>query len=223
MYEAYYRVYAALNVRDIDGILRAPMTQMPRDPASENSDVLNTMPLKAFAGQQHDAHIASHLLMAMAPSTSANPMVVQLLQQHILEHVKLKAEEAVEAELFKAYGTDPDKMVSTIQKEGMVALKVIEFMQEMKALQEQLAGGEGAPDPVVQLKQQELQMRAQDDQMDNQIAQQKLAIEQQKAQEQARANQARIDSQENIAQLRANVARERLTQVQGAQNAPKSR
>jgi hypothetical protein len=161
--------------------------------------------------------------MAMAPSTSANPMVVQLLQQHILEHVKLKAEEAVEAELFKAYGTDPDKMVSTIQKEGMVALKVIEFMQEMKALQEQLAGGEGALDPVVQLKQQELQMRAQDDQMDNQIAQQKLAIEQQKAQEQARANQARIDSQENIAQLRANVARERLTQVQGAQNAPKAR
>jgi hypothetical protein len=223
MYEAYYRVYAALNVRDIDGILRPQNTQMPRDPATENIEVLNMMQLKAFAGQQHDAHIASHLLMAMAPSTSANPMIVQLLQQHILEHVKLKAEEAVEAELFKAYGTDPDRMVSTIQKEGMVALKVIEFMQEMKALQEQLAGGEGAPDPVVQLKQQELQMRAQNDQMDNQIAQQKLAIEQQKAQEQARANQARIDSQENIAQLRANVARERLTQVQGAQNAPKAR
>ena len=223
MYEAYYRVYAALNVRDIDGILRPQNTQMPRDPATENIEVLNMMQLKAFAGQQHDAHIASHLLMAMAPSTSANPMIVQLLQQHILEHVKLKAEEAVEAELFKAYGTDPDKMVSTIQKEGMVALKVIEFMQEMKALQDQLAGGEGQPDPVVQLKQQELQMRAQNDQMDNQVAQQKLAIEQQKAQEQARANQARIQSQENIAQLRANVARERLMQVQGAQNAPKAR
>ena len=178
---------------------------------------------KAFAGQQHDAHIASHLLMAMAPSVSANPMIVQLLQQHILEHVKLKAEEAVEAELFQAYGTDPDRMVSAIQKEGMVALKVIEFMQEMKAMQDQLAGGGEQPDPVVMLKQQELQMRAANDQMDNQIDQQRIAIEQQKAQEQARANQARIQSQENIAQLRANVARERLMQVQGAQNAPKAR
>ena len=223
MYEAYYRVYAALNVRDIDGILRPQNTQMPRDPATENIEVLNMMQLKAFAGQQHDAHIASHLLMAMAPSVSANPMIVQLLQQHILEHVKLKAEEAAESELFQAYGTDPDRMVSAIQKEGTIALKVIQFMQEMKAMQDQLAGGGEQPDPVVQLKQQELEMRAQNDQMDNQIDQQRLAIEQQKAQEQARANQARIQSQENIAQLRANVARERLVQVQGAQNAPKPR
>jgi hypothetical protein len=224
MYEAYYRVYAALNVRDIDGILRPPQTQRPRDPASENSDVLNMMPLKAFAGQQHDAHLAAHLLMGMSPMLQANPQAAMILQQHMLEHIRLKAEEAVEAELFQQYGTDPDRMVSVIQKEGMVALKVAEFTMQTKDMQAQLAGGEGAVDPVVQLKEQELQIRAANDQMDNQSGSgQRLQIEQQKAAETARANEARVDSQENIAQLRATVARERLNQVQGAQNAPKAR
>ena len=219
MYEAYYRVYAALNVRDIDGILKPQSNQMPVDPATENSNVLNGMQLKAFAGQQHDAHIASHLIMGMSPMMGANPLAAQVLQQHILEHIKLKAEEFVEADIFRNYGVDPDRMVSVIQKEGMVAIKVVEFMQEMKNMQNQLAGIDGQqPDPVVQLKQQELQMRAQNDQMDNQIDQQRLAIEQQKAQDVVAANQARIQSQENIAMLRADMAKQRLAQVDRQQN-----
>jgi len=219
MYEAYYRVYAALNVRDIDGILKPQSNQMPVDPATENSNVLNGMQLKAFAGQQHDAHIASHLIMGMSPMMGANPLAAQVLQQHILEHIKLKAEEFVEADIFRNYGVDPDRMVSVIQKEGMVALKVVEFMQEMKNMQNQLAGVDGQqPDPVVQLKQQELQMRAQNDQMDNQIEQQRLALEQRKAQDVMAANQARIQSQENIAMLRADMAKQRLDQVDRQQN-----
>ena len=219
MYEAYYRVYAALNVRDIDGILKPQSNQMPRDPATENASVLNGMELKAFSGQQHDAHIAAHLIMGMSPMLAANPMAAQILQQHVLEHIRLKAEEFVEAELFRNYGTDPDRMVSAIQKEGMVALKVVDFMQEMKNMQNQLLGAEGGePDPVVALKQQELQIRAQNDQMDNQIDRERLALEQKKAQDVLLANQQRIASQENIAMLRADMAKQRLDQVDKQQN-----
>jgi hypothetical protein len=124
-------MYAALNVRDIDGILLPQNTNMPRDPASENSDVLNGMKLKAFAGQQHDAHIAAHLMMGMSPMLQANPMAAIELQKHVLDHIRLKAEEDVEADLFKMYGTDPDRIVSAIQKEGMVAIKVATYMQEI--------------------------------------------------------------------------------------------
>ena len=219
MYEAYYRVYAALNVRDIDGILRPQSNQMPMDPATENSNVLNGMQLKAFAGQQHDAHIAAHLIMGMSPMLSANPMAAQMLQQHVLEHIRLKAEEFVEADLFRNYGVDPDRMVSQIQREGMVALKIVEFLQEMKNVQNQLLGADGKEqDPVVALKQQELQIRAQNDQMDNQIDQQRLALEQKKAQDVLLANQQRIESQENIAMLRADMAKQRLSQVDRQQN-----
>lgn len=191
MYEAYYRVYAALNVRDIDGILLPQNTQMPRDPATENADVLNGMQLKAFAGQQHDAHIATHLMMGLSPILQANPMAAMMLQRHILDHIRIKAEEDVEADLFKAYGTDPDRMVSPIQKEGMVALRIAQYMKDVRDMQEQISGG-GGEDPIVALKQQELQQRAQDDQADNQLDQQRLALDQQRLQQRNAIDQQRL-------------------------------
>jgi hypothetical protein len=191
MYEAYYRVYAALNVRDIDGILLPQNTQMPRDPASENADVLNNMQLKAFAGQQHDAHIVTHLMMGLSPILQSNPMAAMTLQRHILDHVRIKAEEDVEADLFKAYGTDPDRMVSAIQKEGMVALRIAQYMKDVRDMQDQLMGG-GGEDPIVALKQQELQQRAQADQAANQIDQQRLQLEQQKLQQRNAMDQQKL-------------------------------
>ena len=211
LYEAYYRVYSALNVRDINGILLPHNNQQPRDPAEENSSILNMIPLKAFAGQQHDAHILSHLIMGMSPGLQALPVAAQMLQQHIFEHIRLKAEEDVEAELFTEYGVDPDQMVSDIQKEGMVALKIAEFMKETRDLQAQLSGQ--GPDPVVALKEKELELRAQDNQMDNQIATEKLKIDQAKVQQTAQSSKDRIQSQEDIAGVKAKLARERLAQA----------
>jgi chaperonin GroES len=222
MYEAYYRVYSALNIRDIDGILLPQNTQMPKDPATENASSLNGMHLKAFAGQQHDAHIASHLMMGLSPILQANPMAAIQLQQHVLDHVRLKAEETVEAELFMQYGADPDRMVSSIQKEGMIAIKVAQFMQEARDLQAQLAGGEGGQDPVVALKQQELQQRAQKDQIDAQLEQQKIAMQTQKAQIDAQIAQQRVGVQQDAIDQRSEVARERLMATlvkQGGRNA----
>ena len=212
MYEAYYRVYSALNVRDIDGILLPQNTQMPKDPASENSDVLNGMRLKVFAGQQHDAHIASHLMMGLSPILQSNAMAAMALQKHILDHVRLKAEETVEAELYQSYGTDPDNIISPIQKEGMVALKIALFMQEVRDMQNQLSGEQG--DPLVELKKQELQQRAENDNKKIALDQQKLGLDQQKIAQNAQAQQNRVKSQENIAQLRAGVARERMDMTQ---------
>lgn len=207
LYEAYYRMYSALNVRDIDGILLPQNTNMPRDPASENADVLNNMQLKAFAGQQHDAHIAAHLIMGMSPMLQANPIAAMMLQKHILEHIRLKAEEDVEADLFKMYGTDPDRLVSAIQKEGMVAIKVAVYLQQMKDLQGQLSG-EGGEDPLIGLKRLEIEQRAKADQAKVGVDQQRLALDQQKAQNNNLINQQRLRLQEVKAM-----------QPRGAQNA----
>jgi hypothetical protein len=197
MYEAFYRVYAALNVRDIDGILIPQNNQMPRDPASENSSVLNGMKLKAFPGQQHDAHIVAHLMMGMSPILQSNPMAAMELQQHIYDHIRIKAEEDVEADLFKTYGTDPDRMVSAIQKEGMVAIKIATYMQEVKNLQGQLSGeaAGGGEDPLVALKKQELDQRAAADQAKMQLDQAKLQLESQKAQQSMQIDQAKLQLQ----------------------------
>ena len=214
MYEAYYRVYAALNVRDIDGILRPQNSQMPKDPSTENADVLDGMQLKAFAGQQHDAHIAAHLMMGMSPILSSQPMSAMALQKHILEHVRLKAEEDTEAELFMQYGTDPDRMVSDIQKEGMIAIKCAQGMQALRDLQNQLAGGGGQADPVVQLKEQELQQQAKKDAEDIRIDQEQIAVDREKLALSQQATQMRVQTQQNIADQRAQVARERAQILQ---------
>jgi hypothetical protein len=224
MYEAYYRVYAALNVRDISGILKPQSAQFPKDPATENANAMDTMKIKAFAGQQHDAHIVAHLLYGMSQLVQANVPASTALQQHILEHVRLKSEEMVEAELFKAYGNDPDRMVSAIQKEGMIALKIAEEMKNLKDLEEQLSGSNNnQPDPLIELKKQELAQRAQNDQQKLALESQSLQLDQQKVQQNMQVAQARMKSQENIAQLRGNIARERThittNQPQGPQNA----
>jgi hypothetical protein len=211
MYEAYYRVYSALNVRDIDGILRPQNSQMPKDPATENADVLDTMELKAFAGQQHDAHIESHLRMGMSPMLQANPMSAIILQKHILQHIRIRAEEDVEVELFKAYGTDPDGMISIIQKEGMIALKVAQAMADVKTMQDEISGANQPPtDPVVELKKQELDQRAKADAADAAAKEKSLAIEQAKVDQTGQVNENRIKSQDEIANERADIARERL-------------
>lgn len=212
MYEAYYRVYQSMNVRDIDGILKTQTNQMPKDPASENIDAIDGKQLKAFAGQQHDSHIASHLIMGMSPLVQGNPLAAVELQKHVMEHVKLKAEEDAEAELFRQYGSDPDRMISDMQREAMISLNVAQYMMDVKTMQTALAGGgEGAPDPVIALKEQELKQRAAKDQAEIQLKQEALKNEQMRIQENSQANDERIASQEKIAQGRFEVARERIT------------
>ena len=212
MYEAYYRVYQAMNVRDIDGILKVQTNQMPKDPASENIEAADGKTLQAFAGQQHDAHIASHLIMGLSPLMQANPLGASELQKHILQHIRLKSEEDTEAALFTDYGSDPDKMISDLQREAMVAIKVAEYMMELKGTQAELSGEGTGEDPVIALKAQELQQRAAKDQADNAIKEQGLQIDQARIAQNAQGNEARIQSQQEIAQLRATVARERINQ-----------
>jgi len=203
MYEAYRRMYHAIGVRDVDGILNSQDIDKPKDPASENSMALDGSPLKAYAGQQHDAHMRSHVLFALSPMIASMPNVATNLLKHLLEHIRLKAEEEVEAELFTQYGTDPDRMVSALQREAMVAIKVATLYEEMKAMQDELSGaGQEEPDPIVELKKQELAQKAQNDQMDAQGDQSRLALDQQKEQNDVANDQARLANQQQLAAQR---------------------
>jgi hypothetical protein len=114
-----------------------------------------------------------------------------------LDHVRLKAEEDVEADLFKAYGTDPDRMVSLIQKEGMIAIKIAVFMQEVRDMQDNLSGaGEEGPDPLIKLKETEIQQRGQNDQAKIALDQQRLGLDQQKQQETSQINRQKLQLQQ---------------------------
>ena len=216
MYEAYRRMYEAIGVRDIDQILNTQNVDKPKDPASENAQALDGSPLKAFAGQQHDAHIMTHLMFGLSPLVGSMPQVATNLQKHCFDHIRLKAEEWTEAELFKQYGTDPEGLVSPLQREAMVALKVAEFFQQMKQMQEQLSGNQ--EDPLVGLKKQELQQNAQRDQARTQIDQERLSLEQQRTQAEIADDQANLQLKAMTVQAKTGLDQANLN-LQGAQHA----
>jgi hypothetical protein len=213
MYEAFRRMYEALGVRDIDQILNTQNVDKPKDPASENSQALDGSPLKAFAGQQHDAHITSHIMFGMSPMVGSMPQVATTLQKHIFEHIRLKAEEATEAELFQQYGTDPDGIVSALQREAMIAIKVAEYYQEAKKIQTDLQGPP-AEDPLVKVKEQEIQAKATADQAKDQNDKARIQIEGQRAQGDLMVDQAKValDTQKLQQQGMQNVAQNNQAQ-----------
>ena len=219
MYEAYRRMYEAIGVRDIDQILNTQNVDKPKDPASENAQALDGSPLKAFAGQQHDAHILAHILFGMNPMMQGMPNVAVNMQKHIFEHIRLKAEEEVEAELFQQYGTDPDGMISALQREAMVAIKVAQGYQEVKALAVQLQGPQD--DPLIKLKEQELSQSAQRDQAKLQMDQQRIGLDQQKEQNDVQFDSARLALQQQAAAQKNSQDAIRNAQ-QGAKNANQS-
>jgi hypothetical protein len=219
MYEAYRRMYEAIGVRDIDQILNTQNVDKPKDPASENAQALDGSPLKAFAGQQHDAHIMTHILFGLNPMMQGMPNVAVNVQKHIFEHIRLKAEEEVEAELFRQYGTDPDGLVSALQREAMVAMKVAQGYQEVKKLQTDLMGPQ--TDPLVELKKQELSQSAQRDQAKLQMDQQRIGLDQQKEQNDVQFDSARLALQQQAAAQKNSQDAIRNAQ-QGAKNANQS-
>ena len=204
--EAYIRMYEALGVNDIDKIMKLEKPE-PMSPTKENQKLIDSDKIEAYEGQNHDAHIQTHISFGMSPIVQLMPQIGIDLNKHILEHVSLKAKEMVASQVEQA----EKQMGQTAQveklddmKESEIAKLEAQFMQEVRQLQQQMSG-EGQPDPVVQLKQQELQQRAMNDQAKLQYDQQRLGFEQQKLQQKDAIDNARIDSQEDIAQLRANI------------------
>lgn len=206
-YEAFRRMYAALGVRDIDKILRprAEEENQPKDPAQEHMDALDNVKLKAFPGQMHDAHIMSHLLFASSGLTQGMPLVMISLQKHVLEHVQIKAREMVMAQV-----QGSGQMLPPEQVEAMVAQVIAQEFQNLKQLSAQLSGeGQQGPDPLVQLKAQELQIRGQQVQGQQQVDQAKLQLEAQKMRDRTQQFNQRLQSQEQQTQQRLDASLER--------------
>ena len=214
LYEAYKRMYQSLGVKDIDAILPPPKSPAPRDPAIENADSLLAKKIYAFRGQDHQSHIDAHRTFMSSILVRANPQATTILQSHIMEHISLLAREIVEAEnaeiiqaeAQKFGGEIPPELQQQFQAEieKQVSVKATEFIEEMFVEEQQAMAGQGQ-DPLIGLKEQELQLRAQEIQRKAQNDQSKLDLEGAKLDQQAKIAQDKIDSNEDIAQLRANV------------------
>ncbi|MCP4198491.1 MAG: hypothetical protein GY762_15190, partial [Proteobacteria bacterium] len=184
--EVFRDMYEALGVTDIDRIMKSVPEEEPKpiDPAQENINALDMLELHAFEGQNHQAHITAHLVFGASPMVGGMPPVAMSLQKHVMEHVQIAAkEQAAVAYLqqMQQKGGQPASDDEMLEIERMTAQFVAEGLQQVKELSGQLSGA-GAPDPLVQLKEQELQIKAQADQADQAIDQAKVQLDAQNQQ-----------------------------------------
>ena len=217
MYEAYRRMYDALDIKNIDNILPPPQPPQPMDPGTENAKVLMGQPLQAFPPQDHMAHIRVHAAMLQQPATASNPQAFMLLQAHVQEHVAMHARDLVQ-EMFNGVIQQAQMQGEVVPQIDPAALEAA-VAQQIADTTEQLAPlltPPQQPDPLVAIRQQELQndtqeiqRKAMNDAMDFQIdqaklmqaydlAQQRQNLQEQIADDRNLVNVYRIDTQADL-------------------------
>ena len=212
MYEVYRDMYDALGVKDTDRIMkRIPDDEpTPKDPAQENIDSMDMVPLHAFEGQEHEAHIMAHMVFGSTPMVASMPAIAMALQKHIMEHVKIAARERAAVQFIQsrqAAGGEAATEEEMLAIEGLTAQFVAEGMQMVKQMSQQVSNQ--GPDPLVQLKEQELQIKAQAEQADAQNDAAKLNLDAQNQRMRADQFQQRLASQERQTAARIQSAMER--------------
>ena len=206
IHEAYRRVYEALGTKQIDSLLKPPPPPPePRDPAKENARALQMQLLTAFEFQDHDAHIAAHMAFMQSRMVQINPQVYALLQSHISDHVSFKAKIEVSEQIMQ----DPNMMQLQqvdpqqfqIQVDKAIATAVAEITEQLVRGEMQQAAGK--QDPLVRLKQQEIDLRAMD-------LQRKERETQLRAEMDVRQEAARLDFQYDKLREQSEQSDERL-------------
>jgi hypothetical protein len=193
-----------LGVKNISKLIPSSDDQTPKDPVSENMNIINGKPVKAFIYQDHQAHIAVHMAAMQDPKilqmVGQNPQA-QAIQAaamaHINEHVafeyRKQLEEQLGVPLPKPDETLPEDIEFELSKVMAEAAKKLSAksaseMQQQQAQQQQ-------QDPIIQMQQQELQLKAQDLQIKQQKTQADIQVEQARLE----LDKMRIESQERIA------------------------
>jgi hypothetical protein len=193
-----------LGIKNIGKLIPSADDQKPRDPVSENMNIINGKPVKAFIYQDHEAHIRVHM------AAMQDPKILQLVGQnpqanaiqaaamaHINEHVafeyRKQLEEQLGVPLPKPDETLPEDVEFELSKVMAEAAQKLAVKSAAEVQQEQAQ--QQAQDPIIQMQQQELQLKAQD----LQIRAQKTQADIQAEQTRLELDKMRIESQERIA------------------------
>jgi hypothetical protein len=158
-----------LGIKNADKLIPLEEDMKPKDPVSENQDVLNCAPLKAFMHQDHEAHIKVHMAMVQDPLVQQlvgqNPKAPQMqaaLMAHISEHVGYAYRQKIEQQLGMPLPPEDEKMPPQVELalSAMMAQAANQVLQQSQAQAAQQQAQQQQQDPVVQMQQQELQIKA---------------------------------------------------------------
>jgi hypothetical protein len=213
IHEAYRRVYEALGTKQIESLLKpAPKQPEPLDPAKENARALQMQLLTAFEFQDHDAHIAAHMAFMATRMVQINPQVYALMQSHISDHISFKAKAEVKAimsenaQMAQLAQQDPEQF--QIMFEAEVAKVAARITQELA--QTEMTANAAKQDPLVRIKQQEVDLRAMDMQRKQEETLFKQEQENKRAAERLEFDYDRLATQDQQSDERLEIARQKL-------------
>jgi hypothetical protein len=163
MHEVYRRIYDSLGTKNINQILvPEDYIQAPMDPAQENMRAMDLKNLRAFQGQDHDAHISVHMSFMRTRMVQINPAVYVILQRHITEHISYQARAVVNMQVSQnqqmvaLQNQNPQEFA--LQVESLIAKAEAQLTEQAVQVEENYTASR--KDPLVLLKERELDIKA---------------------------------------------------------------
>jgi len=229
-YEAYRRMYSALGVDDVDSLIQPPPPPpqpMPMEAGIENNAFLMGQPAQAFEPQNHQAHIDAHRSLFLTEVVKQNPQLQGMIIGHMMQHLQFMASQMVQNQIPPELNQQMQEMQAASQS-GQIPPDQLQQMQGQIQMQmEQVSApvlaqltqellesiGQGdETDPLVQIRQQELELREKAIDVEND---QFEAKQQQRVQEKLLENEIakqRLSVQKDVADDKLDVAIRRLEQ-----------
>ena len=219
LYAVYRNMYNALGVKNIDQILPPPPPPAPKDPSLEHIDAMAAKPFQAFTGQDHRAHVTSHLNFMSTNMVRNNPAIMASIQKNILEHISLMAQEQVQlefreqmqqmmmmqqqAQMNPQIGQQIQMITQKIEsrKAILIAEMTEEFMKEEKKITSQFDS-----DPLLKLKSREVDLRAMENERKREADESKAELDRAKLMQAKDISEDKLEQNEDLAKLRAGVS-----------------
>jgi hypothetical protein len=224
--QLHRQMIEVLGVKNADKLVPTEDDVKPTDPVSENMNALTGTPIKAFLTQDHEAHIAAHQSFMQDPmiaqTIGQNPQAQQImaaLQAHIAEHLGFRYRKQMEDKLGVALPPPNEELPEEIevQLSRLISEGGKQLTQQHKQEAAQKAAQQKQQDPVIQLQQAELQVKQQDvqrkaqkDQMDAQLKQAELQRKMQKDQADVAVDQQQLEIERQELEIDAQKAGAKL-------------
>lgn len=186
-----------LGIKNANKLIPTEDDTRPRDPVTENQNILMGKPVKAFLYQDHQAHIAVHMGAMQDPKIQQiigqNPnaqMLQAAMMAHINEHVGYEYRKQMEANMgitLPNYEEDDDVMIPKeieVEVSQRAAQATQQLLQQHMAEAQQQQAQQQMQDPIIQMQMQELQIKQAEvqrkiakDQLDAAAKEKQMAIE----------------------------------------------
>ena len=221
-----------LGIKNASKLIPMSDDQKPADPVTENQNILMMKPVKAFSYQDHKSHIAVHqaamndpMIIGLLQNNPQAPQLQATMLAHINEHAGFLYRQEIEKQLGMALpkqhmddmneeedeNMSPEVEYAMSQKMAQAAQQLLQQNQSQAAQQK---AQQQSQDPIIQMQQQELQIKqqeqqrkAQKDQTDAQLKMKQLDIEAQRIQSQQRTAALQVTANAALGQEKLKTQR----------------